>query len=706
MNIKPGDVIDGRYKVIEHLGDGGFATVFTALEVSLARTVAIKFLHETLYEKHLLRRFEQEGKILSQLDHTNIVRFYRFGLLDKTTPYIVMEYIQGKSLRTVLNESGPLELSTVLRIAQKLCDGLSEAHAKGVVHRDLKPDNIILADTDTPKIVDFGVSKILDDTTDSGKITRTGVVVGSVHYMSPEQCSGQAVDQRCDVYALGCIIYELITGEPPYKGDSVTAIMSLHLSAPPPMLGNLPGSAGTPPAGLNNFLQKILCKNIQDRFQSAREASTAIALLLMNRGEEIAAPPQPRKTAALPIAIILALLMMLGLVATECLTRGNNQKTVIDPVNTPGTSLISPTLRQPAELLWQAKQKQVSPQDYLISYYRNWLNQHETKDPEMTADANLQMGKALLQSVDSHNWNEYLERADSYYAKVIEEKSYAVTTRSALLQKSYVARANIATLRGKTRDAFNRYMEALAAYPGILQSPDGTVVCCALSEAAAAVHRLDVAIPYAKKLLAYDSITTNHSQHLKWTFRLAEYYFLCHKPDDGNKAMAEGLKVLAQVADPVQTLEGRLYYAQALRVKADFPLAIKTLDGIITSAKQPTHKSILLSALSMKVILLDRLDRTKEAIEGIQNLRKTANGITLINELKQVLIIGTQSNKPTKLDYSMEEALATELSKADWNTLIDVISQSLETLDNQRDKERLTMSLERFKQLADRTPRQ
>lgn len=703
MNIQPGDIVDGRYRVIERLGDGGFALVFTAVEDLLSRTVAIKFLHENLYEPNLLRRFEQEGKILSLLTHDNIVRFYRFGLLDNANPYIVMEHVQGRSLRALLNGNGPLKLDLVFQIARDVCRGLSEAHGQGIVHRDLKPANIILSDENQTKIVDFGVSKILAESDQSGKLTRTGAVVGSVHYMSPEQCSGQAIDHRCDLYALGCIMFELLTGKPPFQGESVPAILTMHLQAPLPVLEKLPGREPLP-AGLNNFFRKILSKDLQTRFQSAAEVEAALALLMAKRGDEINAPPEARKsrTARFVMLLMLIMVLALGLALTEYITRLSTPPAGITSKKTARPSLSATRLLQPAELVKQANsQKDLSEQDYMINYYRSWLRDHASENPSSAAEANVRLGTLLLRTSRSNNWNDYLEKADQYYAKVISNNHHGVA--APLLEDAYIERTSIASLRGRAQDAFDISMAGIGACPELLQSQRGSEFCALVVDVAVSLRRFDQAADYAGKMLEYESIRSDTSYRLMWTFRLAEYCFLCHRMNDGNKAMDEGLAVLKDVDDPVKQMEGQFNYARALRVKGDFESALRTLDNVISSASKLGRTNVIVSARSMRIVLLDRLGRTEQAISEMTDLYKVAQGITLARELTHVVLLANQGNKQTKMDYIIEQSLGARLTKTDWNELLASLSQYCDSLGSSRHKDKLSTSLLRFKQLASQT---
>ncbi len=219
------------------------------------------------------------------------------------------------------------------------------------------------------------------------------------------------------------------------------------------------------------------------------------------------------------------------------------------------------------------------------------------------------------------------------------------------------------------------------------------------------IHRFDLALVYAKKMLEYESIRSSTSYRIMWTFRLAQNCFLCHKQDDGNKALAEGLNVLKEVDESSKQLEGQFYYVWALRVKGDFQLALSTLDDIIASASDPRQTVTLLSAMTMRVVVLDKLGKTDQAISGMIELHKVAQGSTLTKELRQALILAIQNNRQTKMDYIIEHSLGTKLSRPEWEELVSILSKSYDAMESARDKDRLLQSLRKFKQLANQTAR-
>lgn len=232
-----GQVIDNQFKVTEILGRGGMSVVYKADHLILKKVVAIKTMHSHMIsDTGALLRFRQEAQAASQLDHANVIKVYHFGVTggDDSRPYLVMDYIEGQSLSDAI-DSGSLSVEAVLKIFVQVCNALEHAHAKGVIHRDLKPSNIMLLERDGDpyfvKIVDFGIAKVLPQEGEQAhRLTQTGEIFGSPMYMSPEQCMGRSVDKRSDMYALGCVLYEALSGKPPHEGMNVFETFHKHIS--------------------------------------------------------------------------------------------------------------------------------------------------------------------------------------------------------------------------------------------------------------------------------------------------------------------------------------------------------------------------------------------------------------------------------------------------------------------------------------------
>jgi len=232
-----GRVLIERYQIEEMLGSGAFGAVYRATDLNTHRIVAIKVLHAQHGDtEQFVNRFWLEGERATRLKHRNIVDTYDVGVADGGLHYMTMEVLKGRSLEQVLKPNRVLsEPESAGLLLQILC-GLEYAHSQGIVHRDLKPDNVYLVgsgDEVVVKILDFGVAKDLSRSTE---VTRAGAVIGTPHYMSPEQCRGEPVDARSDVYSLGCIAFQMLSGRPPFEGDSLMTVLYAHVNSPPPFL--------------------------------------------------------------------------------------------------------------------------------------------------------------------------------------------------------------------------------------------------------------------------------------------------------------------------------------------------------------------------------------------------------------------------------------------------------------------------------------
>ena len=270
--------LSGRYQIVRHLARGGMGDVFEAKDLSLGRTVAIKILHPNFAsDAAFTARFRREAQAAANLGHPNIVGIYDFGE-DGDTYYMVMELIEGRTLRDVVRAEGPLLPRRAAEIAAETAAALTVAHAAGVYHRDIKPGNIMLTSDGSVKVTDFGIARALDD---SEELTRTGAVIGTATYFSPEQAQGLPADERSDIYSLGVVLYELLCGQPPFTGESPVAVAYQHVSeyATPPSGLNPDVSAG-----LEAIVEKAMEKSPENRYQSASDLRNE--LLLWLRGDE------------------------------------------------------------------------------------------------------------------------------------------------------------------------------------------------------------------------------------------------------------------------------------------------------------------------------------------------------------------------------------------------------------------------------------
>jgi len=281
-----GQLVGDKYRILSHAGKGSMAVVYRAIQESTGREMAVKMLHQFLGAKEeSVKRFFREAKAVSSLHHTNIVKLYDFGVMPDGQPYIVTEFLDGITLTEILRQRGFLTVKEALPLIEQVCAGVAEAHRFRVIHRDLKPDNIVCqtvdceAEKDDPelikrngvRVVDFGVAKMWSETGgSSASLTLEGKVCGSPAYMSPEQCKGGEIDYRSDIYSLGIVIFETFTGQRPFSANDLMALMLMHVNKEAPSIGQVLPDVTFPPA-LSAVIIKALSKDPKDRQQTAEE---------------------------------------------------------------------------------------------------------------------------------------------------------------------------------------------------------------------------------------------------------------------------------------------------------------------------------------------------------------------------------------------------------------------------------------------------
>jgi serine/threonine-protein kinase len=265
-----GHVIKGRYKLIDERGRGSFATVYVARDLEDNRIYAVKVMHlELSSDAELLARFQREAHILLNLSDPHIVRIFNYGN-DNTMHYIIMDYIDGQSLKYYMINQGPLEPLQALNYTRQIAEGLDTAHKQGVVHRDIKPQNILINSKDMVKITDFGLARSQETVT----LTQSNVFMGTAYYISPEQAeSGRSADTRSDLYSVAAVLFEMLTGRPPYEGDTAVDIVIKHMNDKIPSICHLRPSL---PMEMDTFMQKALAKSPADRFATPREFIAAL----------------------------------------------------------------------------------------------------------------------------------------------------------------------------------------------------------------------------------------------------------------------------------------------------------------------------------------------------------------------------------------------------------------------------------------------
>jgi serine/threonine protein kinase len=238
--LSAGTVIADRYRIVKVLGEGGMGVVYEAEHAHIGKRVALKLLNQEFSKNtEAIERFQQEAKIAGTIGHLNICEVMDFGVTEDGLPYLVMEFLEGESLADILEREVKLPVDVAMGIIYQILDGLEEVHAKGILHRDLKPENVFITNVKghglVVKLLDFGISKIMKPGSESMRLTKTGAMVGTPYYMSPEHIRARSdLDQRADLYSCGVIFYEMITGEVPFKGSGYSQIIAAILEETPP----------------------------------------------------------------------------------------------------------------------------------------------------------------------------------------------------------------------------------------------------------------------------------------------------------------------------------------------------------------------------------------------------------------------------------------------------------------------------------------
>ena len=284
--LTTGSTFAGRYQIIEELGKGGMGKVYKAVDTRINEKIALKLIKaEISSDNKTLERFGNELKLARKIVHKNVGRMYDINE-EEGTHYITMEYVSGQDLKGLIRQSGQLAIGTTISVAKQICEGLAEAHKVGVVHRDLKPNNIMIDREGEVRIMDFGIARSLKEKS----ITGAGVMIGTPEYMSPEQVEGKEVDQRSDIYSLGIILYEMVTGRVPFEGETPFTIGMKHKGETPKNPKVLNAQI---PEDLSNMIMRCLEKDKEQRYQSSGEVQEELGDI--ERGIPITEKDIPKK---------------------------------------------------------------------------------------------------------------------------------------------------------------------------------------------------------------------------------------------------------------------------------------------------------------------------------------------------------------------------------------------------------------------------
>jgi eukaryotic-like serine/threonine-protein kinase len=331
-----GEVLLDRYELEELVGTGGMSSVYRAHDRLLDRTVALKVLHEHhLRDPEHVERFRREARSAAVLSHPNIVTVIDRGEHDGRQ-FIVFEYVGGENLKRLIEQRKPLPVATALELAIQIARGLSFAHRSGLVHRDVKPQNVLLNGDGQAKVTDFGIARSLDV---QRGMTQTGTVLGTSDYIAPEQAQGKHVDEQTDIYSLGVVLYELLTGEVPFPGENFVAVAMQHINDPPPSVRDKRPDV---PPRVDAVVQRAMAKDPADRFPTMADFGRELEACAgePEDGTQIIAPQKParrRRSKAWPLVFFLLGLIAIGAIGGYLLFRGSG--------GSPSTGSGSATLR-------------------------------------------------------------------------------------------------------------------------------------------------------------------------------------------------------------------------------------------------------------------------------------------------------------------------------------------------------------------------
>ena len=344
-----GELIAGRYEVQELVGTGGMSSVYRAHDRLLERDVAIKVLHEQFTaDGEYVERFRREARAVAQLSHPNIVTVIDRGEQDDRQ-FIVFEYVDGENLKALIDREGPLPEREAIELALQVARALGFAHEEGLVHRDVKPQNVLLNDGRQAKVTDFGIARSLDV---HGGLTQTGTVMGTSDYIAPEQARGSRVDAQSDIYSLGTVLYELLTGEVPFAGDNFVAVAMQHINQPPPSVRERRPELSP---CVDEVVRRAMAKEPRDRFRSMEElcaalndclaeldgvtgAQTMVVAPQRRRRQSRPARPPAERPSVWPLIMLLAGLAVLAGILAAVFTFTDSSQKIRDVIGGKGTA--------------------------------------------------------------------------------------------------------------------------------------------------------------------------------------------------------------------------------------------------------------------------------------------------------------------------------------------------------------------------------
>ncbi len=578
-----GEIFEQRYELLEFLGSGGGGTVFKARQNDADRLIALKILHQQNgFDDETTQRFLREAKALNKISHENIVSVYHLGISNGNLPYIAMELIQGSSLRAAITADGPMTMPRIFRIMKQLCSAVECMHNAGIIHRDLKPENIMLIqkpEPDTVKIIDFGLVKV-DNSTEQ-KLTATGLLIGSVSYMSPEQCQGKKADVRSDLYALSVCMYEMLSGKLPFYADTPVGVMYKQIKEDAPELQMRSGKIVHPE--LRAFIRKGMEKDPSLRFQTATEMNDALALLAGHFESDLKDnETAQRRRFIKPIAIAFSVIAIC-LIGVQAL-RQTKKESVLQTDNE--TSNLSPAQKEERDFkraLARAERMYGTQSLKLLPSLNNLIVFYFTKKIPEKAEP---LAKQALEIVEKQNGadstafadyaallaNCYLDQGLFQAAEPLFKRSYSVRLQ-ALGNKHFKIAQSLWSLgllchrQGKFAEAVPLYEKSLDIFERTIGLNEVTVIAhvSELASCYESQNRFDKAerlLKRAQKVATENKLAVAQD---RYTARLGQCYFREQKYAASIEQYQHALELEHAMNTELEASLSRYWIAECLR---------------------------------------------------------------------------------------------------------------------------------------------
>lgn len=543
LKLSPGQIFQQRYRIEQELGAGGMGIVYRATQLDVSRQVALKLLRiERVGQESEFKRFLREFQVLSKIEHANVVLFYSHGITPGGVPYAVCEYVKGRSLQQLLNDKAKLEWRRAAKIAMQIARGMEAVHAAGIVHRDLKPGNIMLCDMPEPdwvKIIDFGLARV-EDQSALDKLTQSGLLIGSVNYMSPEQCKAKPADKSSDIYALGCIMFEMLSGEKLFDQSNAVAILHLHCNADLSERFELLRKVAPPE--IESLLRRMLAKSGADRPASMQEIEEYLALLLQDQTATTAQlnPMVQTPKRALPLlysglAIVCTLTVVFYFAYSKSLRTqklSESDKAIeIAPKSEIRIRRNFEAMRIETVKMYPTREDM----DKRKKVYQLWFKKYG-KDPRLTPSELASAYAELLRHQDANEaattLNECMSLTNKLSFKDVKDRNLAA---SFLFAVAFYYRQ-----QGNSKQCHDYVARLYRGYQGVeLQKNDQAVGLCI--SALSALGEYDSALKMAKRFIAERDSSPNNQMH-------AGALCICRKqPQEALKYYKEAFNLLQQL---------------------------------------------------------------------------------------------------------------------------------------------------------------